>query len=64
MTREGRVRQAAPLGQAMPGLMALGIALCALTALGPLALRTYGDNAFCALALVSGGLAAWANRKR
>ena len=54
------MRQVAPWGRAMLGLMALGIALCALTALGPLALFTSGDNAFCALALASGGLAAWA----
>src|SRR5215213_712582 len=47
----------------MFGLMALGVALCALTALGAPTLRTYGDNAFCALALASGGLAAWATAR-
>jgi alpha-1,6-mannosyltransferase len=57
------VRQAAPLGRAPLGLMALGVALCAFTALGAPALRAYGDNAFCALMLASGGLAAWATAR-
>ena len=55
--REGCVRQVATLNRVTFGLVALGIALCALTALGAPALRTYGDNAFRTLALVSGGLA-------
>lgn len=46
----------------LAGLAALGLALCALAALGAPALRVFGDNAFCALALASGGLAAWAAR--
>ena len=44
----------------MIGLTALGLALCGLAALGAPALRASGDNAFCSLALASGGLAAWA----
>ena len=57
------MRQAAPLGRAPLGLMALGVALCAFIALGAPALCTYGDNAFCALMLASGGVAAWATAR-
>lgn len=51
---------ALPESRSTLGLMGLGLALCGLTALGAPALRIYGDNAFMALALASGGLTAWA----
>src|SRR3954454_1231876 len=56
------IRSVAPGRPPLANLAALGLAICALTALGAPTLRAYGDNAFCALALASGGLAAWATR--